>query len=105
MDDVYYSDIKARNILGYRVSDRSMEPEFAPGDGVVVNPNIPPVEGDFVLVKLKEKNTLLLRVLTRQGDGIKFIALNPSRDREHSVIDASEAHILGKVVEKKRNYG
>src|SRR4030042_4991360 len=68
--DVVYSDIKGRNLFALRVHNDSMEPDFRPGDILIVNPNLEAQNGEqeavfkrYHLSEEKKKPIIELRPL------------------------------------------
>lgn len=75
------SDINCKNVFALKVQNKSMLPEFAPGEVVIVNPNIAPIPGDFVVIK-------------SGANEVEFKQLKNYDNR----------HIIGKIVKKEKCY-
>ena len=46
----------------FKIADESMRPRWQPGDYILVNPNSPPVSGDYALICFEEKGYTVRRV-------------------------------------------
>jgi len=99
-DDFIYSDTLGRNLFALRVENDSMEPLFHQGDIIIINPNIKPRSGDFVIVRLKSEGEVTFKKLSIKGGRITLQPLNTKYD----VIvleEKDDFEIIGKVVERK----
>ena len=99
-DGYIYTDQKGRNLFGVRVTGDSMEPDFREGDILVVNPNLEPKSGDFIIAKLKADNEATFKKLILHPPVIILRPLN-SRYEDIVLTDPQEVEIVGKVVERK----
>lgn len=89
------------------IEGRSMEPEFHPGDKVIIDPMVRPRPGDFVIAKRDNDQEATfkkyrLRNQDEQGrDVIELTPLNP--DWPTLMIDRDNpGHIVGTMVEHRR---
>jgi phage repressor protein C with HTH and peptisase S24 domain len=85
-----------------RVKGDSMEPEFAEGDIIILDPHVKPNSGDYVIIR-NDEGEATLKQLKQYGQTQVLHPLNP----KYSDIELSEKHeyvIVGKVVEKKKTY-
>lgn len=89
------------------IDGRSMEPDFQPGDKIIIDPMVQPRPGDFVVAKRDDDQEATfkkyrLRSQDEQGhDVIELIPLNP--DWPTLTIDRDNAgHIVGTMVEHRR---
>ncbi len=99
-DDYVYSDIKGRNLFALRVENDSMEPVFHPGDIIIINPNIEPNNGDYVIVRLKDPGEVTFKKLLLKDELVILRPLNPRY--EDIILSRKEKfEIIGKVVERK----
>jgi SOS-response transcriptional repressor LexA len=60
-----------------RVEGRSMEPDFKPGDKVVIDPDMPWKSGDFVVAKRTNDKAVSLKQLSEEGGEAYLYATNP----------------------------
>ncbi|ROM91038.1 XRE family transcriptional regulator [Pseudomonas brassicacearum] len=60
-----------------RVEGRSMEPDFKPGDKVVIDPDMPWKSGDFVVAKRTSDKAVSLKQLSEEGGEAYLYATNP----------------------------
>lgn len=87
------------------IDDESMSPEFTPGDHVIVDPDVLPQAGDFVVARAAEDDAPALRLyraLDRSGgEAVELVPLNaawPTR-----LIDKRQpGRIVGTMVEHRR---
>ena len=87
------------------IEDESMSPEFAPGDHVIVDPDVVPQGGDFVVARSAEDDVPVLRLYRAHeradGETAELVPLNaawPTRqiDRRQS------GRVVGTMVEHRR---
>jgi SOS-response transcriptional repressor LexA len=76
----------------------SMSPEFCEGDIIVVDPDVPPHNGSFVIAKNGAEATF--KQLIVDGDRRYLKPLNP----RYPIIDGVGFRVVGVVVEKKKRY-
>lgn len=99
-DEYVYSDIKGRNLFALRVENDSMETLFHEGDILVVNPNIKPESGDYVIARLSDEGEATFKKLVEKEGIVILRPLNPAYE---DIILGPDTHfeIIGKVVERK----
>lgn len=94
--------IKRSALFATSVDDSSMQPELNPGDVVVIDGDLQPNPGHYVLVYLTQKKQTVLRRYG-EADGCLFQLLASSDLwATVSVKDAHEAQIIGVVVEIRK---
>lgn len=82
-----------------RVEGKSMEPDFKPGDKVVIDPDMPWKSGDFVVAKRSSDKAVSLKQLSIEGGETYLYATNP--DWPDRVIKANdEWQIYGRARRK-----
>jgi DNA polymerase V len=74
----------------------SMEPEFADGEIIVIEPDGATIEGSYVLA-VHDDGEWIFRQLRRRGDGWVLAALNP---RYPSIVLADLGAVKGVVIQK-----
>jgi SOS-response transcriptional repressor LexA len=99
-DDYVYSDIKGRNLFALRVENDSMEPIFHEGDILIVNPNIKPMTGDYVVAKLAQEGEATFKKLIEKDQIIILRPLNPNYE-DIILTKEDQFELIGKVVERK----
>ena len=89
------------------IRDESMAPEFREGDRIIVDPEVPPLPGDFVIAKLERDGEATFKKFRERGadaDGasmIELVPLNP--DWPTLAINAeTPGRIIGTLVEHRR---
>ena len=89
------------------IRDDSMAPEFREGDRIIVDPEVPPQPGDFVIAKLERDGEATFRKFRERGadaDGATMIELVPlNLDWPTLAINAeTPGRIIGTLVEHRR---
>jgi len=97
----------SRVAFALKVQGASMEPEFSAGDVIIVDPNIQPRPGDFVVAKLDGEEKATFKRYRDRGtdqDGTRVIELVPSNpDYPTLRIDSSNpGKIIATMVEHRR---
>ena len=95
------------NTFALVVRGTSMEPEFREDDKVIINPDVTPQPGDFVVAKLLEEEEATLKKYRPRGNdaqGQPVIELVPlNEDWRILRMDTSRpARIIGTVIEHRR---
>jgi len=85
----------------------SMKPDFTPGDKVIIDPQVQPVPGDYVIAKLAHEDKATFKKYRPRGkdkDGKEIIELVPlNEDHPSLTINASNpGYIIGTMVEHRR---
>jgi SOS-response transcriptional repressor LexA len=96
-ETVFYSDTRGRNLFGFRVNDDDMRPTFFKGDIAVVNPNLTPRNGDYVIARRGERCYLRLYI---ENSSAMLSATNLAEPP----VPVSSHILLGRVVERRRSY-
>ena len=87
-------------LFALRVRGDSMEPEFAEGDIIVVDPDRDPISGSFVLVRNRD-GEVVFKHLKQYGDKWILCPLNP----RYPEIEMNEEHeIIGVICQKIKKY-
>ena len=81
-----------------------MEPDFKEGDAVVIDPEVSPLPGDFVVAKNGEEEALFKKYRPRGimngSDVFELVPLNEDFPTIRS--DQEEVRIIGTMVEHRR---
>lgn len=92
-------------VFALAIEDESMSPEFTPGDHVIVDPDVSPRTGDFVVARSADDDAPALRLyraLERlDGEAAELVPLNaawPTRRIDHR----QPGRIVGTMVEHRR---
>ena len=94
--------IKSSALFATSVDDSSMQPELNPGDVVVIDGDLQPNPGHYVLVYLTQKKQTVLRRYG-EADGCHFQLLASSDLwATVSIKDVQDAQIIGVVVEIRK---
>jgi len=96
------TDVSGPRVFALRVKNDAMEPLFHKGELIFVNPDLPPVQGHYVVVLIREKNIeeAKLRHLEKHQNHLWLRALNPKcADR----MLTSRQRIVGRVVRLRMN--
>ncbi|MBF0591451.1 MAG: helix-turn-helix domain-containing protein [Nitrospirae bacterium] len=96
-------DASDPHAFALHIVDNAMEPEFRPGDVVIVSPSIAPLTGDFVLAK--NGNNVVIRRLKSLELALLLKPLNPDYDDIHVANkDKKLLRLIGKIVARFVKY-
>lgn len=98
-----YTTAKGERMFALKVKNDCMEPEFREGDRIIVNPEIQPENGDFVVVRDNKNNEATFKQLKKYGKKIILHPLNPKYPDIELAYDKRYV-IVGKVVGKDKKY-
>lgn len=88
--------------VALRIDDNSMEPGFRKRDIVIIDPNLAPVDGDYVLVRLgKTEEHIFRRYVPRRADAYDLVAENADYPTV-TVNQKFPAKIMGVLVEHRK---
>ncbi|KAB7669742.1 helix-turn-helix domain-containing protein [Plesiomonas shigelloides] len=96
-----YSD----NTFGLVVVGDSMAPDFLEGDVLVIDPNVDPLPGDFVVAKNGQDEATFKRYRPKgfNDQGIEYFELVPSNENYPKMrSDKQEIRIIGTMMEYRR---
>ncbi|MEO8048712.1 MAG: S24 family peptidase [Nitrospirota bacterium] len=73
------TDVFGPRVFALRVKNNAMEPLFHKGEVIFVNPDLPRLQGHYVIVLSRDKGIEegILRQLKKLGDQLWLRALNP----------------------------
>lgn len=89
-------------LIGFTVTDSSMEPEVTIGDVIVFSRDMSPYPGCMVIAKLHDGETVL-RFYRARGQAIDLVPDN-DKFRVETSNSATPATILGVVTEHRRKF-
>ena len=107
-DEFLQTDLRvSSSTFALVIEGRSMEPEFQPGDKVIIDPMVRPRPGDFVIAKRdndQEATFKKYRLRSQDEHGRDIIELTPlNSDWPTLMIDRDNpGHIVGTMVEHRR---
>ena len=107
-DELLQTDLRvSSSTFALVIEDRSMEPDFQPGDKVIIDPMVRPRPGDFVVAKRdndQEATFKKYRLRSLDEQGCDVIELKPlNLDWLTVMIDRDNpGHIVGTMVEHRR---
>lgn len=107
-DEFLQTDLRvSSSTFALVIEGRSMEPEFQPGDKVIIDPLVRPRPGDFVVAKRdndQEATFKKYRLRSQDEQGRDVIELKPlNSDWPTLMIDQDNpGHIVGTMVEHRR---
>ncbi|MDX1422295.1 MAG: XRE family transcriptional regulator [Kiloniellales bacterium] len=95
------------NAFALVIAEPSMEPEFRPGDKVIIDPMVQPRPGDFIVAKReadREATFKRYRLRSQDDDGYDVIELKPANpDWPSLTMDRKNpGRIIGTMVEHRR---
>lgn len=99
------TDLHSMGTFALKVKGKSMEPEFAEGDTIVVDPDLRPNPGDYVVAKNGSTQATFKkyrsRGITENGEDVfELVPLNPDYATLKSALEPIS--IIGVVVEHRR---
>jgi len=101
-DDYVDTDLRGAHLFALRVEGDSMLPEFQPGELIIIQPNIEPMQNMYVVVWDKEDGeAAILKQLKRLKNSWYLHPLNPAYEdlplgRHHKIV--------GKVIRRQKDY-
>ncbi|WP_313069540.1 LexA family protein [Atlantibacter hermannii] len=99
------SEFHSYSTFALRVKGKSMEPEFVEGDIIIVDPEIPPGPGDYVVAKNGSDEATFKKYRARgvNDDGYEIFELVPLNE-DYAVRNSAKEKItiIGVVVEHRR---
>ena len=100
-EDYVAVSLRGRHCFALRVRGESMLPDFREGDMIVVDPDLAPRSGDFVVAVVDATGEATFKRYQKKKDGEVLMPLNP----EYAPIVLQPGHrLVGKVVRLIRNY-
>jgi SOS-response transcriptional repressor LexA len=98
-DEYVVTDTPGRCLFGVRCQGDSMEPRFQAGDILIVNPELEPQVGDFVIIKI-DGEVVFKRLVRHDPALVQLKSLNPNYP-DLVLTPEQPFRIIGKVVERK----
>lgn len=93
--------VRGRRCFSLRVRGESMLPDFHEGDMIVIDPDLEPQSGDFVVVVIDGTGEATFKRYMKKKDGEVLMPLNPDYA---PIVLQLEHRIVGKVVRLVRTY-
>ena len=100
-EDYVAVSLRGRHCFALRVRGESMLPDFREGDMIVVDPDLVPRSGDFVVAVVDATDEATFKRYQKKKDGQVLMPVNP--DYAPIVLQAQH-RLVGKVVRLIRNY-
>jgi len=95
-----------KHAFALSVDGRSMEPDFTPGDVIIIDPDVQAEPGDLVVAKLEDEEAATFKKFRHRGSdkGTPIIELVPLNDDFPTLVlnNDHRGHIIGPVVEYRR---
>jgi len=95
------TDLQSKYLFAMRVSGDSMEPLFFENEVIIIDPDIQPQPGDFVIVKKDQEDEATFKQL-KKFKGIWV--LHPINPRYEDLEMSKDMRVVGKVVRKQMDY-
>ena len=92
------------NCFAMKIEDASMNPIFEENDLIIVSPETKPQPGQFVIAYLPKSEKSILRRYSESDNGLYQLHPNSDLWAVTNVKKASEAQIIGVVIEHRRYY-
>ncbi len=112
IDDIWVGGTTAKKLGSYSfaliVEGDSMEPDFLPGDQIIVDPEVVPRPGEIVVAKMgREEEGTLKKYRARGSDenGVEIFELVPINNNHATILvnAANPGRIIGTVMHHLRN--
>lgn len=96
---LYFDGPASKTVFALRVKGDSMEPEFKEGDTIIIDPDIYPKPGEFVIAKNGDHEATFKKYREKANGSFELVPLN----RDHSIIDSDiqPVVIIGTMVEHR----
>ena len=95
------TDLLGKYLFAMRVKGDSMEPLFFEGEVIVIDPEVQPQPGDYVIVKKDENDEATFKQLKKYRGVWVLHPLNP---RYEDIEMTREMRVVGKVVRKQMDF-
>jgi SOS-response transcriptional repressor LexA len=97
--DSITTNLEGHALFAMTVQDNSMEPIFQIGEVLIINPDIKPEEGDYVVgYKCDEAFLRQLKSISR------FMFLCPVNHKYDNIENTNDVKIMGKVIQKRMDF-
>lgn len=100
-EEYIYTSAKGEKLFALRVKDDCMEPVFSDGDIIVVNINISPENGNYVIAKNVDTQETTFKQFKVAGE---YKYLHPLNSKYDDIPLNSKHKIIGKVIETIRKH-
>lgn len=90
------------NSFALTIKGNSMLPEFMPGDDIIVDPDVKPRTGDFVVAKREKDQEATFKRFYERADSIELKPLNTDEFKVLKLDKATPGKIVGVMVEHRR---
>lgn len=77
IDEKIETNVQDENSFALIVEGDSMEPDYRPGDRIILAPNYEPRNGDPVCARIEKDGKTVFKIYRQNGDTIKLESLNP----------------------------
>jgi len=95
------TDLQGRYLFSMRVKGDSMEPLFFEDEIIIIDPEVQPQPGDYVIVKKDDEEEATFKQLKKYRGVWVMHPLNP---RFEDVEMTKDMRIVGKVIRKQRDF-
>jgi SOS-response transcriptional repressor LexA len=89
-------------VFALTINDTSMQPDFMPGDLIIVNTKAHAKPGDYVLAYLPAKNQHIFRKYAEMGDSLYQLLASNNLWAAINIKNEADAKIIGVAVEHRR---
>jgi SOS-response transcriptional repressor LexA len=100
-DEYIETDLQSKYLFAMRVKGDSMEPLFFDNEVIIIDPDIQPQPGDFVIVKKDQEDEATFKQL-KKFKGVWV--LHPINPRYEDQEMTKEMRVVGKVVRKQMDF-
>jgi SOS-response transcriptional repressor LexA len=87
-------DLTSERAYAVRIRDDSMAPRFKAGELIYVDPTRPAKPGDDIVVRLKDGEGFVMRLVSRDLDGIRVDSYQPDGERNFPNEELAGLHVI-----------
>jgi SOS-response transcriptional repressor LexA len=100
-DEYVETDLQSKYLFAMRVKGDSMEPLFREGEVVMIDPEIQPQPGDYVIIKNDTEEEATFKQLKKYRGVWVMHPLNPKYEDQEMT---KEMRVLGKIIRKQMDF-
>jgi len=100
-DEYVETDLQGKYLFAMKVKGDSMEPLFLENDSIIIDPEVQPQPGDYVVVKKDQEEEATFKQLKKYRGVWVLHPLNP---RYEDFEMSKEMRVVGKVIRKQVDY-
>ena len=99
-DEYIETELQGKYLFAMRVKGDSMEPLFFDGEVILIDPEVQPQPGDYVIIKKDEEESTFKQLKKYRGVWVMHPLNAKYEDQEMS----KEMRVVGKVIRKQKDF-